>query len=1160
MEKATTADYLLLTPCVPERAESQTLDPDAKNLQPPSSLGPATTAPTLASPTPGALLLQRQPSSQGFAVSALQSKIKALSERHMAAGSEAFEVGVNKKASPVASSLFSPVLVSWGSSSSDDDADSQCSTFRPVVPDSPVEGLDVAGLDLCLGALPRGLGEGSSLENLSDVSASASSLEDNFSWASAAKPWASPEGLWKATGPEALLQTGDTPPAPGTPQMGKAQRQGGIRRDLLRRDSLEALRGCLGELGSQRQVGGLWRPDSLDSMCSSGSSISLAERVEMNRGLLKQMLNKSQGPEPGAKTTVDKEQRAEEVAQCNEQGFIALNDSDWDSGISLQDSEHSKRAFVSSEDLPLSPRHEQAKRLLERARMKARSFPLKADHTILPPQRDAPEQLSLVGASLHRALLAGKGVASVSSVTVPAVTTLSGNLSDSSSGDSACAPRRRRGPSPTRVRFEDESEKDAEVRYLERLRQRRRAGERAQGLLISKPSLSSYVNGRRDTDSANGKVIERGRCPESASLWHTGPRAQGACLNGGSKGRLKALAAQEALNMQCNSCGTFLEGGNPTPNRHANPSTGSGQNSWLNDEGKEPGRTLRTELIKETYIGKVTPGEVADGDRIATSSAGGTDTSGSVQAMKVRRRSRRGEILCTNGHGGRVTVSPTPPPPRPNHSLPPVSSSNHSMAPVSSSNHSMAPVSSSNHSMAPVSSSNGFVVVPPNPYAIEQVSNVVGLPIHSPAPPHKNTNSPPCLKGIPSPPSALPIKSALKTGPKSRPNGQRPVKPTPSTQHHFVPQDSLEDQERGAPPSPQIERPIGVNHGVEVASLGLTSITGTTAPCIRHASLLKTPPSPAGTTVGKMGNPEPEAPVEQHHLGMGELSLERSSIITPPPYRSGGNGRVRGPMRAEHQREDSPSPTQRVGTEDEQREGRPKLSLRRFFSAFGLNGVGKLGKGRSSSMEQLSIQPRGNPPASSGPSSTSSPGSSPAQPESNQLRKAPSLQSLRMGSPFMQLRKSSSVQNLQSWKKGDRSSAYKPGDQPRSPALSRGLQRALSVEDVGGPSGMRSVGRVAQAFPDGTFLLELSRPPDGPFGFLISRGKGRPDSGVYVEEMCDSSTEKLYAGLLGVGDELLEVNGEKVAGLSLDLVTHLMTQGGVTSVRVLRHRRPPPPR
>ncbi|KAJ7993254.1 hypothetical protein DPEC_G00270540 [Dallia pectoralis] len=1008
MEKVTKAESFILISCVPERVESQTLNPDVKNLQPLSSPGPAT---TLTSPSQCTLLLRQPPVDQGSAVSTLQSKMKALSECHKAAGSEAFKVGVKKKASTVASSRFSPVLVSWGSSGSDDDTDSQCSTFRPVVPDRAVEGSNVVGSDLGLLTHPRSLGEGSSLENLSDVSVS--SLEDNFSRAGAPNPWATHEGLCKATRPETLLLVGDPFTAAGGPQQRKAQGHCRVRRELLRKDSMEGLGRCMGELGRHGPVGGLWRPDSLDSLCSNGSSVSLAERVEMNRGLLRQLLNKSQGPEePGAKATVDREQRPEEVAQCKGQGFIALNDSDWDSGISLQDSEHSQRVFVSSEELLLSPRHEQAKRLLEGARMKARSFPLKADHTILPLQRDHPEQLSTFGASPNRAPLAGKEVASVSSLRVAAVTTPSGNLSDSSSGDSAYGPR---GQSPTRVRFEDESEKDAEVRYLERLRQRRMAGERAQGLLISKPNLFSYVNGRRDTDQGNGTVTEQGCYQEGSSIWHQkGRMAQEVDLNSASEGRFQATAAQEVLNLQCHSCKTFLEDGNPAPNCHPKQSTLSGPSSLLNNEEKVPrradpsesSRTVRTELIKETYIGMVTPGEVADSSRMMTSWAGETDTSGSVQAMKVRRRNSR------------------------------------------------------------------------------------------------------------------------------------------------------VDQDKGVSPSPQIEHSIRVNYGVEVGSLRLTSNMGTVASSIRPASLPKTSSPP----VGKMGNPEPEAPVEQNHSGMEELSLEGSNVITLPPYCSVGDVRVRGPMRVEHQREDSPSPTLRVGTQEDQRQGRPKLSLRRFFSAFGLNGVGKLGKGRSSSMEQLSVQPRVLPPASPGTGTTSSPVSSPERPESSQLRKAPSLQSLRMGSPFMQLRKASSVQNVQSWKKGDRSSAYKPGDAPRSPALSRGLQRALSVEDVGGPSGMRSVGRVAQAFSDGTFLLELSRPPDGPFGFLISRGKGRPDSGVYVEEMCDSSTEKLYAGLLGVGDELLEVNGEKVAGLSLDLVTRLMTQGGVTSVRVLRHRRLPPPR
>lgn len=72
-----------------------------------------------------------------------------------------------------------------------------------------------------------------------------------------------------------------------------------------------------------------------------------------------------------------------------------------------------------------------------------------------------------------------------------------GSLSDSSSSDSTGSSHRRRshGQSPTRVRFQDESENDAEVRYIER--QRRRAGQRVQGILVPKPRLSSYVNIQR---------------------------------------------------------------------------------------------------------------------------------------------------------------------------------------------------------------------------------------------------------------------------------------------------------------------------------------------------------------------------------------------------------------------------------------------------------------------------------------------------------------------------------------------------------------------------------------------------------------------------------------------------------------------------------------
>lgn len=60
---------------------------------------------------------------------------------------------------------------------------------------------------------------------------------------------------------------------------------------------------------------------------------------------------------------------------------------------------------------------------------------------------------------------------------------------------------------------------------------------------------------------------------------------------------------------------------------------------------------------------------------------------------------------------------------------------------------------------------------------------------------------------------------------------------------------------------------------------------------------------------------------------------------------------------------------------------------------------------------------------------------------------------------------------------------------------------------------------------------------------------------MYVEKVADSAGEGPYTGLLGIGDEILQVNGETVAGLSLDQVTRFMTQESTASLRVMPARR-----
>lgn len=64
-------------------------------------------------------------------------------------------------------------------------------------------------------------------------------------------------------------------------------------------------------------------------------------------------------------------------------------------------------------------------------------------------------------------------------------------------------------------------------------------------------------------------------------------------------------------------------------------------------------------------------------------------------------------------------------------------------------------------------------------------------------------------------------------------------------------------------------------------------------------------------------------------------------------------------------------------------------------------------------------------------------------------------------------------------------------------------------------------------------------------------------AGVYVQEMADAGTAKLYAGLLGVGDEILQVNGEAVSGLGLARIRELLLRADTLFLRVLRHRPAP---
>ncbi|XP_042077098.1 uncharacterized protein LOC102306591 [Haplochromis burtoni] len=180
--------------------------------------------------------------------------------------------------------------------------------------------------------------------------------------------------------------------------------------------------------------------------------------------------------------------------------------------------------------------------------MKRRCFPLRGDHSLLTPDT-------------HTLL----GLRQCDQVQSGGVAPLSGG--SSSSKPNTASARQRPAASPTRrLRFEDETEKEAESRYLERQRQKRQTGNCGVGVVMSKPDLNLYINGTAEAGHAVGKQ-PRGRTVVSrAGQNHT-------CERGIRCG----------VNLWQHSPGTEKRGS--LNRQHLN---------------------LRTEPIRETYIGSVT--------------------------------------------------------------------------------------------------------------------------------------------------------------------------------------------------------------------------------------------------------------------------------------------------------------------------------------------------------------------------------------------------------------------------------------------------------------------------------------------------------------------------------------------------------------------------
>ncbi|XP_067330065.1 uncharacterized protein KIAA1614 [Channa argus] len=905
--------------------------------------------------------------------------------------------------------------------------------------------------------------------------------------------WAPPKGFWRVARPETLSLNGvglqnipctlalkDYTQAEG---LAKSQRQTkspetGIKcvvggavgesnasSQLELSDSVE----CYLDICEQEETAadeGLSTSDSWESMSSQSAVLSADEKLKVKQRAFAKLRERQQN------VREDRDKRGGESARHNEETICKVNSKgaygvvdNTDSDILAQELEPYFRSLILiNDELPLSPRHEHAKRLLERARLKARSSHIKGDR---PSRRSHSDQRITVKREQVESSSptpVQKAVQTKDDLTAQSV---SGPLlvpaqRDTSPGDQG-GRSRRYGCSPTRVRFEDESEKEAESRYLDRVKQRGRPG--------TPKSKSKEMN----TDSSSSGS-ERGKSHSSVPMPPT-QKPGGVGVSGETTTVIKEIIV---LVTKCESCGSVVREPQPvlSPSdpqnielKQANPEDSQGKPApcWV-PPNKSEASTRPKAPLTVTFAGAYVLGENKERSTGWKSSGFG----------KLRRRSRKGESRLESGHG------PYGP--------------------------SWAQRRNSNPRNR-VNLGRTVSFAPGSPIALEPclVEASGGL---------RDSSTP-----------SLPIKSALKSSSRNRPAasqsaGQFTVQGGEGGSQHSVLVDSAEARKE---------------------CTGVQGATSSPLPSIRPSTLRYSPARlttdvPAvevwdatgdGTGVSEDPGLGPECRPALRCLAMSRVDDLRAELL-----------------RAEHLKAEAVWEENSDGSR--KLDGRPKLFLRRFFSSIGLNSVGRLVKGgRSSSMEQLSI-PTATRASSASPSPTRRP-----QPTIS-IQRTPSLQTLHTVLPLAQLRKASSVQSLE--RRTERSTIlgevpipHGLAPSPDSPQLE--LHRALSIENILSSRMVRPVGRVTQAFADGTLLLELTRPPNGPFGFVISRGKGRPDTGVYVEKVGDGSGEGPYIGLLGIGDEILQVNGEAVAGLSLDQVTRLMTRESTASLRIMPARR-----
>nr|XP_014342281.1 PREDICTED: uncharacterized protein LOC106702987 [Latimeria chalumnae] len=129
---------------------------------------------------------------------------------------------------------------------------------------------------------------------------------------------------------------------------------------------------------------------------------------------------------------------------------------------------------------------------------------------------------------------------------------------------------------------------------------------------------------------------------------------------------------------------------------------------------------------------------------------------------------------------------------------------------------------------------------------------------------------------------------------------------------------------------------------------------------------------------------------------------------------------------------------------------------------------------------------------------------------------------------------------------------YTPAPPPRNERPQREMDSVSQKPSQLGPweshpAVEQVTGRLMRSYPDSSRLIELTRADQGLFGLYFAKGSEKYHGGIYVVRLIAN----LPLGILGVGDEILEIDGRGVKDMGLDEVYSCLNHSNKIWLRTL---------